>query len=291
MISIDDIRTFEPDLFQLEEAAIRLDSSIVGWHVTAFDKFNLPLGSGVNREREIARTVALSETLERKLFDKFTEIPQRRQDFISHSSTCGMAFGFDLAKTKERSENEALERWAWSKWIDEKTPLPEVSHLKPNDRSEIFMALSRDFDRIRFFTKSDLRLKRKSEDHKTKSLFIVLAYKGNGVFPGSRVDLDIHSRGAWEHALVEAWRHLVEFRQMTKAPDEIINQRIWNFGNNGEMAESQIPEADHNQIEWQDAELGLQWDLFEPKLKGYLVRSLCENYLPWHRGSSTRFVY
>lgn len=204
-------------------------------------------------------------------------------------SSCGFAFGFDHEQTVERSQLEAVERWAWSKWIDLKFPLEE---LRPADihLSGIAESLFSQFSSFRIFQSGPIWIEFEGRRSGPVRLFVCLGFSGAGVFAGSRVSRpDMFN---WDHPATEAWRHMIVARgiqDLSLKSEDIIMDRISYFAENKAHALGQISTG--ADTPWPIAKIISQWRFIEPMTGGVLIRHLCEDYIGWHIGGRTRFVY
>ncbi len=281
------LKKYVPNFSHLEEFEIKLEDKIVGFHSTLFLDDNKSLGNGVSTDLETSRRIAIAESLERnivknikdeKLIDKLMlrEFP----------TTCGFSFGFNNKKTMLRSAAEAVERWAWSKWIDDKNPLSEI-HEHDLRLTPLSKALRNEFSSVRYFTKTlNGQLGNNSISF---NLAIIVAYKDGGAFVGSRVGLAADE--LWEHCYIEAWRHLNIFENKNEIKDNHIFNRIIRFGESSKLADEQIPKAQEDQKQWPEFDFLLKEQIPLKEQDIYLWRILCKDYIGWHEGSDKRFVY
>lgn len=277
-----------PEYSHLEESEMfnELGES-VGWNSSTILKDGSGLGGGTSATKELARRIAIAETCERSLFRylKKTDVHNAFL-FNKYPSGCGFAFGFSSKETQLRSIAEACERWCWSKWIDEGQYIEEKNseQIKFNKLS---IHLCSNFDKIRFYerqfsivvTGKVILLK----------IGIVIAQKGDGVFPGSRVCAPFED--CWEHGLIEAYRHLKIFQNQTDDffNENIIHKRIKYFALNGDKARSSIENAkDKN---WETPKLIFNKSFHITHKDAFLWRSICADFTPWSEGEIGRFVY
>lgn len=249
-----------------------------GWECSYMTTTGAPLGGAVHADRELCRKIGLAEALERHYISRLSD--KTKQDFFcpEFPSSCGFAFGFDSAGARQRSECEAVERWIWSKWIDEHFRIPHVPTPKLSDLAQV---LSGRFDEVVYYAREFQFLEQKHH------LGITLARKDGGVFAGSRVSRSSHD--LWTHALSESMRHQKIFEHCRRrTPRDFIEERICFFGRNGERALEQVARATRD--EWPTPTVLMQKSLALPH-KFFLYRTLCADYLGWHDGTVERFVY
>lgn len=283
MLRIDP-RQFGIDFF--EESPIRdSNQAMLGWSVNAISN-NKAVGGGFSSSRETARRVAVAEVIERLSFRNIA-ISQYADNFLTGDfpTTCGFAAGFESEKTRLRSISEGVERWAWSKWIDERYLINSFSGA--SEISALGQFLIGQFDKVNFFF---LEIDTSFIPNYFNKVYlgITVSIKDNGVFPGSRVSPNRDD--IWEHSLVESWRHLVIFRNLQKKEESVRPfDRINFFGKNGDVALKQIQNA--NRAVWPKPRLLISKE-YELAVPGASVwRSLAKEYIGWHLGGESRFVY
>ena len=117
---------------------------------------------------------------------------------------------------------------------------------------------------------------------------IILGEKNKGIFPGSQVT-SLHD-DPWQHAFLEAWRHyhLSKNRRVFNKPD-ILTERIRYFACHQQKAINQIKCASIN--DWPIPNIKLQEPYHDDERRYFLWRALCNDYVGWHLGDETRFVY
>jgi hypothetical protein len=291
-LSFDQLRLVEPLARFLEDAPIAdAHGSTIGWHSSVVGSNEAALGSGFHAERSVAQRIAVAEVIERGLYRRISSDPALSSQFLTEEfpSSCGFAAGFDGPSTRWRAVAEALERWAWSKWIDEGYLIPSLSqHIKTTRplRDHILMK----FDSYRIFER-ELKLEGGLGLPTDFKLTIILAFKDGGAFPGSRVSA-IHE-DATEHAAIEAWRHWIIYKGLPRVdPGDLVNGRIHYFGNNAKAAEELIAQGRRN--EWPQPRLRILKSMAVELGRGLRVslsRALCSDYSGWHEGDVHRFVY
>lgn len=321
------LKSINASFDRIEEASVNNEDGLaVGYHHSVLGKDNLPLSSGCHYDKNTAKRIAICEFAERafvqNIFNSKISNPKLFEQFLlnDYPTTSGFAAGFENEATKFRSICEAIERWIWSKWIDEKYRIPK------EDKSMIaFSPLAQKFleafDEVLLFRvpiiekivtlQRDL-LNNSFDDalnqkiHVSPLCFTVcLGIKDEGVFPGSRVS-SIYD-DIWTHPVIEAWRHLQIFNfnskncntafysdaylnKTQKKSDKVIIDRINYFGCNKNLALQTINEATKkfNLIPALKVLTQLEQNITQPF---YLWRAICHDYIPWHLGGVDRFVY
>ena len=276
-----------------EKALTAADDLLIGWQCNALSETGLILGSGTASDREEAKRVAIAEFIERVLFQKIAKNENSRAKFWidEDSSTSGFAAGFQRETTRFRAFSEALERWAWSKWIDESNFIPEVSRPELSDLATGLLSF---FDAVQFW---QIPLPVESGWGGEEILFsVVLGFKNSGVFPGSRVTS--RQDDTWTHGAVEAWRNLNNYQILKakgdlgpKAPDpnQWIVDRMLHFGDHSEEALRQIPKQPRGT--WPIAKMRGVVEFATGHPSVFLWRAMCLDYRPWQQGAVGRFVY
>jgi hypothetical protein len=278
---------FIPEIASSEESPIEFDKVIIGWHVVLFDQNKNALGGGFHKQKDVARRIAIAEVCERKLFRQLKESPVKLIfDLNNHPSTCGFAAGFESDKTRYRAIAEAIERWTWSKWIDEQYYINKAT-IDFSELSEVSKFFYKMFDSVIFFEKtiSTNAIPNFTENIK---IGIVLGFKNGGVFPGSRAAISTDE--IWDHAFIEAWRHseiFIKYKGSLSIP--FPYGRIFHFGNNGNEAIEQIQKA--NKLDWPNPQQSLILDYHTGVDGLFLWRSIMKDFMPWSSGNEKRFVY
>jgi hypothetical protein len=259
----------------------------VGWSTVILDNNGKTLGNGTANTRDDSMRIAVSESLEmllcsdgpnceiRTLF-RFDEFPTR----------CGIAAGFERNSTWKRSQAEAFERWIWSKWVDEGYEVAPAN--MPSNLSTLAEHYFGQFDEVRFyqriFANGALGL------NQPLVFGAVVGLKDKGAFPGSRVCS--FQEDPWDHAIIEAWRHLKIAENLNSRSDisSVLRERLGYFSVNGDNALKQVSRVSRRT--WDNPALHFSVESSECAKSGYyMFRSLCKNYIPWHLGSVDRFVF
>ena len=289
------IQKLQPDFDGMVEQSIQTkDHEKVGWHCYAYLKNGVCIGNGTHARKEIARRIAIAECLERAVFYKMCKDVKKQEVkdvFLlkGHPTTCGFAVGFKDENTKWRAVCESLERWAWSKWIDEHFFLPEIS-VPSGLFSQLSNTLRIPFDRIQCYQKKmTLFIEKKLL---SLNFNVFLGFKDKGVFPGSRVTPEQEDQ--WDHCVIEAWRNCNNFEMyQRKSPPpprgNSIIDRIMYFGENAQKAMESI--ACSKQEKWPSPQMELLRPFSVPEDAFYVWRCLMKDYVPWDQGSKDRFVY
>ena len=195
---------------RFEETEIKSDKGItLGHHSVLILPGEIALGGGLAKNLNISRRIAVAESLERTTVDrlKLSKASCFEWHLDSFPTTCGFAAGFEREPTRMRSYCEAVERWAWSQWIDYGFDLEETT---PKSLSNLTQVLLHPFEKVKFFVK---KIKVSIVPSRALYFGVVIGERGKGVFPGSRVCSD--PENIWLHAAVEARRH---FLVTTKRP-------------------------------------------------------------------------
>ncbi len=291
-LSFDQLRLVEPLARFLEDAPIVDAHGItIGWHSNVVGSNETALGSGFHADRAISQRIAVAEVIERGLYRRISIDPSLSAQFLADEfpSSCGFAAGFDGHKTQGRAVAEALERWAWSKWIDEGYTIPSIS--QPNETVRPLRDhILKKFDSHRIFER-EFKLEGGFDLPTDFKLTIILGFKDGGAFPGSRVSA-IHE-DATEHAAIEAWRHWIIYKNLPDVdPGDLVNGRIHYFGSNASAAEKAVSMG--RRSEWPQPRLRILKSMavdLGGGLRVNLSRALCSDYSGWHEGDVNRFVY
>jgi ribosomal protein S12 methylthiotransferase accessory factor YcaO len=284
-MSPDDLKKIVPNYEKIFESSF-FDSNgiILGWHATVADKLENALGSGCATDKNLARRIAIAETIERY---KFHEILREKEKnphlgIETHPNSDGFACGFNKEDTMMRAVCEAVERWVWSQWIDKNKFIPELKVL-PN-LNALSKHLLSGFEDASFFQK-EVSVYLNGNVFKIY-VGVVLAFKEGGIFPGSRASLNADF--IWEHGLIEAARNHNIYSNDT-GRDDIICERIKFFATNKQIALDQI--ALSKDDSWSEVRFKIV-SQYKSMPKGiFLFRAICEDYMDWHVGPVNRFVY
>ena len=144
------------EICKIEETEVGSKQEKFGWH-TSVEATNGKRGSGFSKLRNDARRIAIAELYERCLITTMKESDTLRAEFLldSYPSSCGFAAGFEDSPTRVRSIREAVERWAWSQWIDYGFVMPKVEAAVV-EASRLEQFLCADFLAVRrYFIKID----------------------------------------------------------------------------------------------------------------------------------------
>ncbi|MGZ3747366.1 MAG: hypothetical protein ACXVB4_16965 [Pseudobdellovibrionaceae bacterium] len=256
---------------------------------------SIPFSGGTAKTIDQARRICAAESIERAFFNKlFSSSAEEKNRFFmnEYPTSCGFAAGFDKKFTVYRAVCEAVERWAWSKWIDNKIGLTQVTPKLNTDLSQYFY---NQFDKVIFF-QVPLSLSEENRPSFIGENFyfsVAIGIKDNGIFPGSRVTTEIDE--CWEHCLLEAWRHQVIYDNELRLsePANIFDKRIQFYGQNGIGAIKKLLEIPPGKFPV--AKIRLLEEVASSNLDSahryHVWRSLCEDFIGWDRGDENRFVY
>jgi hypothetical protein len=290
------------EVSSLDVSAIVNESKVtVGWDCYFIDKSGRAIAGGTAKDVETAKRIAVAECFERAIFPRLFDDRAVVLNLLLNESpsTSGFAAGFDRRSTAYRSACEAVERWAWSKWIDDGFALPEVRVLP--GMTPLARHFLRRFDSHRCFQKT-LDVSFDFEFPRKITFSVFLGIKGDGVFPGSRVT--VNSDESWEHGVVEAVRNLKNFElglgadgdgigrgavERDGESESIIGRRILFFGKNLGVAEKQISLATRG--DWPRPVMRIHREVATGIPELFLYRSLCADFVHWHLGDVSRFVY
>ena len=289
---LDLLQAHMPDFEGIAETPILdEDKKLIGWHSVLNGGGLKAYAGGTSQHREAARRICLAETLERMSVDLLYKEGVAGLELESVPSTSGFACGFDLVPTQFRSLCEGLERWIWSKWVDDRFRIPEVS-LSGVKLTRLATHFAKTFDNYKAF-QIDLPAVQFNDEPILLRAGIILGFKDQGVFPGSRVTSV--KDDLWEHALIESFRHFKIFENVMSGRLKDSRQswyldRVKYFGENASAVDEVIHKATGEPLPTPKIKLHRQID---PPLNApyFLFRTLCEDFVPWHLGDRSRFVY
>ncbi len=291
MTLLDKLVLLNPTVVGINIQEIRSDNGEpLGWNAVVETSRNLAFSGGTSSDKDTAIRIALAECFERSLFLKIYNMktPLFSELLLDkHPSSSGFACGFQKSSTKFRSICEGLERWAWSQWIDSKYIMPKISSIDHASKLTTFLASK--FEKHSFFSKEIY-----FEGNRYRFVIFLGEHK-SGIFAGSRVSTFLDSN-IWEHALIEAYRNLENFKLFQKNGTaeffeqlDIIGKRSRYFGSHAEEAWTQINAAEKELWKQPVAEVS---KFVETEIADiYLHRCLMKDYIGWHKGEPNRFVY
>lgn len=287
---LDELKKLNPDIFEFIHQDILDHNGInIGSRCYGMTNKGEALSGGTASNKETSLRISVAEAFERSLFYKLNEQEKLKHEFdlINFPSTSGFAAGFDDKSTRFRAICEGVERWAWSKWIDEHYKIAEYKPDKPF--SKLTLHLQNDFLETRWF-KKDFEIVISPKEKLNLSLVIFLGMTENGIFPGSRVSTELDDLN--EHPVIEAHRNLINFKLDQKNPkdsNDIIEKRTMFFGDHKDIALEQI--AKSTLIDWPKPELHLLKKFDTNISELFLYRCLLKDFIGWHEGDIERFVY
>lgn len=264
--------------------------NLLGVKCFGVDKDANVFAGGTGTTKDLAIRIAIAEAFERSLFLNLCKDTKLCEEFdiANFPTSSGFAVGFDEKSTRFRAICEGLERWVWSKWIDEHFIIPEEA---PNESvlSPLTQHLLKSFDKT-YWYKKEFSLNVSPNEKLKLSIVIFLGCAQGGIFPGSRVSTKADD--LYQHPVIEAHRNLSNAlldKTQTFICRDIIQERTMFFAKNKEMALSQIACA--NQTDWPAPEIGLLRKLDTKSSQVFMYRCLLRNFVGWHLGPVERFVY
>lgn len=284
---LEEIRNLEPNFESINRTPIKSPAGeTIGWDCFAYNRQGHCMAGGTDKCMETAIRICVAELFERALFRSLQiNAADRGASSEQMPTTCGFAAGFETSKTRQRSEAEAIERWSWSKWIDDRYRMNELD-FKATTVSPLARHHFQKFDTVRLFSRHFFF------NGNALHFGVAIGLTSEGAFAGSRVcTVD---ENPWDHAAVEAARGLEnceysKVESMNHLNQNIAWQRTLYFSTNRKLAELQIESA--TKAVWPEPKLKLQ-RAFETGTQGlFLWRSIIDDYLPWHLGPVDRFVY
>lgn len=278
-----------PEFKRIDLKEITWQDSTIGFNAVTRDDNNYVISGGTAQTKELAIRVAISEAFERLLVKKIYKNDIDRNTFLLNEfpSTSGFAAGFNKETTRFRAICEGLERWAWSKWIDNQFKIDQIS--EPASLTILSKYLLKEFNECYWFQKN-FSLTIAENEVMDMVLVIFLGCTDLGIFPGSRVSTSIDN--IFEHPIIEASRNMENFMRHQAEGiiiDNIIKERTIFYGLNKSIALEQIAKANKNN--WPQPEITLlkEYNTNHPEL--FLYRCLMKDFIGWHEGDVTRFVY
>lgn len=263
-------------------------SELIGFHCFGIEKSGETFSGGTSADLTTAKRIAVAESFERSFLKVISSDNDLRIkfNFDYHPTSSGFAAGFDREQTSFRSICEAIECWAWSKWIDENFKLTEKN--APKELTKLSLHFLKDFDSFKWYEK-DFRILINEEFLELKFI-VFLGMKDNGIYPGSRVSTKYDN--LYEHPIIEAYRNYKNaliFQQSQFKLSDIIQERVIHFSQNKHNALEQIKMS--SRMDWPSPQIKLLENFKTEHPNIYLYRCLLEDFIGWHEGDVTRFVY
>lgn len=284
------LKNINRSVSRIDEIPLGTESLTVGWNSYIYDSNNVAIAGGTNEDRMIARRICVAEAFERALFQKICGDSLLRDEFHidEFPTSSGFAAGFDSKSTRMRAICEGLERWAWSKWIDDGFLLDSA---EPKTTSSLSGFLLKSFNSHKCYRRTFTISV--DENPLVLQFGVFVGLTEHGAFAGSRI-CNINEN-PWDHAIIEAHRNyqnseyfkvngLAEFQK-----DNIIAIRANFFATNKMSALSQIDNA--KRVDWPEPELLFVKEFITTVPEVFLYRCLFKNFIGWHLGDFQRFVY
>lgn len=288
MNKLDYLLSINPNFLSLKTQEIICHEEILGYHCYAVENPQFTFSGGTSSSLDTAKRIAIAEAFERSFLSLIAKSENYRKQFLieDNPSSSGFAAGFEEKSTRFRALCEGLECWAWSKWIDECYKMPLIS--KPKGLNKLTQFLLTPFQNTYWFSKS---FEVFYDNEMINLKFVVfIGTTDEGVFSGSRVSTP--NDNLWEHPVIEAYRNYKNFLLYQKEEYElqdIIQQRVIFFAKNKQIAFDQINRATKDS--WPKPEINLIKDFKTEHPDIFLTRCLMSNFLGWHHGTITRFIY
>lgn len=288
-IQVEVERLFVSESLKLLESQLCPDKGLMNWSAVITDHWGLPISGGFGQTKSEARSIAVSELLERFTFRQLisnNDESKATWGLDTHPTGCGFAGGYDLEGAISRSLNEAVERWAMSLWIDDHFSIEEIPvHAIERDLDDASLFLASNFDRVRYF-KKDVRI---TIDNQVRTISVgqTMAYKGDGIFPGSSAQ---QTNGVlWQHALLESFRHLLAIKNNPFREIKFPYDKVLFFSQNSKIADQQIDCRKRDN--WPTPMVRLR--KFATTFNGqyFIARTIIDGWRSWHLGPVERFLY
>jgi hypothetical protein len=273
---------------KVEYSEILSKDSSLGWNAYLYDKQSSLVAGGTSKEKETALRIGYSEFIERYLFNQIAKSKEQSEEFLFDyaPTTCGFAAGFDNHPTRDRALLEGIERWAWSKWIDDRIFIPYYPNLNLNTKiSSLTLSV---FDSYTFFLQKIDCSSISFFNSKQIYFGVLIGFKNGGAFVGSRASDNIHD--IIDHSSTEASRAFTIFKNSSSnsIKNNFYYNRLMYFGNSA----LNLPEFDKfkkSEFPKPKVKLLKKYDFsFEDT---FLYRALMDNCIPWHIGDEKRFIY
>lgn len=285
-----ELKNINPLISRIDEIPLGTENLTVGWNSYIYDSNNIAIAGGTNEDRMLARRICVAEAFERAFFQEICGNPLLRKEFHidDFPTSSGFAAGFTSKSTKMRAICEGLERWAWSKWIDDGFLLNSATLSTTSTLSDFLLKSFESYQCYhRTFTISV------DESSLTLQFGVFVGLTEQGAFAGSRI-CSI-SENPWNHAIIEAHRNLKNSEYFDEnglaefQKDNIIAVRANYFAKNKMSALSQVNNAIKS--DWPEPEILFVKEFRTEIPDVFLFRCLFKKFVGWHLGDCKRFVY
>lgn len=289
MTLLQRLQTINPNFLEfITQEVVDETGLVLGVKCFGVEKDGAVFAGGTARDKDLAIRIAVAEAFERSYLDEIYKDEELALtfDMKNFPSSSGFAAGFDQSSTRFRAICEGLERWIWSKWIDEQFSI--ARDLSAANFDPLTKHLLKSFDETHWF-KKDFTLAVTPTEKLNLTIVIFLGCREDGIFAGSRVSTsgDI----LYQHPVVEAHRNFSNAKVHKVKPlvlDDIIQKRTIYFSSNKTRALEQVSAASFNQ--WPTPTIQLL-ERFDTKSEIFLYRCLMKDFIGWHLGPVDRFVY
>lgn len=283
------LQTINPNFLEfITQEVVNEEGLVLGVKCFGVEKGDVIFAGGTAQDKDLALRIAIAEAFERSYLDLINKDQDlaRTFDMKNFPSSSGFAAGFDQSSTRFRAICEGLERWIWSKWIDEQFSIPRDLTIGTFD--PLTKHLLKSFDETHWF-KKDFVLEVTPTEKLNLTIVIFLGCSEDGIFAGSRVS----SKGdaLYQHPVIEAHRNysnakIHKIKQLVL--EDIIQERTIFFSSNKKCALEQVGAADT--IQWPTPMIHLL-ERYETNSEVCLYRCLMKDFIGWHLGPVERFVY
>lgn len=278
-----------------ESPVLTFDENEVGREAFVFLKGEAqPIGGGLGKTAEEARTIAIAETIERHLVLSILRSEDRKEieyfGLDKNSSSSGFAYGFDRQAVAFRALCEAYEHHVryhalyCGKQMPEATLCPEAVNT-----DQILSAISTEFSSLLIFNRVESVNLGNGYGMKLQASVLVGTHD-KGAFVGASAGPDVDFVPAIKHCLVEAWRNKrIYLKNKDLDPKELTSVRRRNiyFGKRKTEALSQINSSTEP---WPDPSISIFVSKYYPELGGYLARAVINDCKPWSDLTETRLI-
>lgn len=190
--------------------------------------------SGFANRLSTARAKALSEWVERFAMKKAYQSDASR---FSHGSDGCAAYPIILSRRKAKelarinALNEAIERFAWAKWWDDKDMAHECRWLNSSDLPKYWAELNR-FVKIESVRVIKPALNPQNKFPQVTLEILIAKTREGGILTGGAASAEQMTQDRHERAQSELLRHAIAYsRKAQVAPTSFYERRLVHFGN------------------------------------------------------------
>ena len=286
------MKYFKEEIKNISYHELKIADQSIGWDCYLYNKENRIVAGGTHKLKEVALRIGFAEFAERSLSKKIANTNSLSIKFKTKEfpTSCGFAAGFCKISTENRALLEGIERWAWSKWIDDKIKIDKIRIFKSSLDTFVNYQLT-PFTKVDlYFQEIDCSQFAQLKEFGKIIFGALLCYTEKGVFLGSRVSNSLND--ILNHSSIEANRAFKIHSDLSEKDfDEKKNffySRLNFFASNKNLA----PNFDEfNSSVFPTPNLNFLETFSEDHSSIFVSRALLSDFIPWNIGDEKRFIY